>query len=289
MACASFQPNTVDRSRHSLGGDNVVVADQGASSTEDAQVVNAALSTYKQVLQCVQEIATSQPLQDLDPKLKETLASDPCWSAAANGKPASGGLPAVGNFFMLVFKYMADHANSDNQIQIAQAVNMVCQNNMLDSVTSEAMSNLSSTESQVSSEESSASKTLELGLAIGLAATVLTAGVGAGIGGAVAGVAGTFATTTAVTVGTTVASVGIAATTAATMGVYNNETSSASGDMTEMQAFMAVNSASSGNVSNVVKEDQQIQQSELSDVQSTQSLEVTMVQAETQVFSLGNF
>ncbi len=288
MACVNFQPNTVDASKHGVGCNKALASNEvgsWVSATEDNQVLSSVLTTYKQVLQLVQDKALSAPSQELDPKLKEMLANDPCWNAALNGKPAPGGAPSIGNFFMIVFKYMADHANGDNQIQVAQAMNMVCQNNTLDDVTSEAMDNLNTTEASVAAEESSASKSLIEGLCIGIGVSVALAFAGGALGGLVGAGASALR---AVSIATTVATVGIGTTTGVTMGEYNNDVTKASGDMTEMQSVMAVNSAASSNIENVVKEDQQIQQTELSDVQSTQSLEVTMVQAETNVFSLSN-
>ena len=286
MACTSFQPSTVDRAKHSLGCDKVVASNEVGSASENDQVLSTVLTTYKQVLQLVQDKSSLAPSQKLDPKLQEMLSNDPCWVAATQGKPAPGGSPSIGNFFMIVFKYMTDHANSDNQIQVAQAMNMVCQNNILDSITSEAMSNLSTTETSVAQEESEASKSLVKGLCIGIGLSLALAAAGGAAGGLLgAGASATRAATIAVTAAT----VGVGTSTGVTMGVYDKDVTVASGEMTEMQAFMAVNSAASSNVGNAVKEDQQIQQTELSDVQSTQSLEVTMVQAETSVFSLGNF
>jgi len=290
MACTSFQPSTVDRAKHSLGCDKAVASNDVGSAAENDQVLNSVLTTYKQVLQLVQDKSCLAPSKKLDPKLQEMLSNDPCWVAATQGKPAPGGAPSIGNFFMIVFKYMTDHANSDNQIQVAQAMNMVCQNNILDSITSEAMANLNTTETSVAQEESQASKSLVKGLCIGIGLSLALAAAGGAVGGGAGGFLGASASATkAATIAVTVATAGIGFTTDATMGVYNKDVTEASGEMTEMQAFMAVNSAASGNVGNAVKEDQQIQQTELSDVQSTQSLEVTMVQAETSVFSLGNF
>lgn len=291
MACVNFQSNTVDTSKHGLGCNKALVFNEvgsGVSATDNNQVLSSVLTTYKQVLQLVQDKASSAPPQELDPKLKEMLANDPCWNAALSGKPAPGGAPSIGNFFMIVFKYMADHAEGDNKIQVAQAMNMVCQNNILDNVTAEAMDNLKTTEALVAAQEAKASKSLIEGLCIGIGLSVALA-VAGGAAAGVGGIAGTIGGTILKAVATAAVPVGIGATAAVTMGSYNGDIGAASGDMTKMQAFMAVNSAASSNVDNTIKEDQQIQQTELSDVQSTESLQVTMVQAETSVFSLGNF
>lgn len=82
----------------------------------------------------------------------KALENDPVWQAASGKAPEKVILkPDIENFFLLIFKFMkADHS-MNSQLQLSSVANMIAQNHMLDTLSSEAVDNMAATDASIKS------------------------------------------------------------------------------------------------------------------------------------------
>lgn len=82
----------------------------------------------------------------------KALENDPVWQAASGKAPEKVILkPDIENFFLLIFKFMkADHS-MNSQLQLSSVANMIAQNHMLDTLSSQAVDNMAATDASIKS------------------------------------------------------------------------------------------------------------------------------------------
>lgn len=103
--------------------------------------------------------------------LGQALGNNPLWQAASSNSGVSqvSYTPAdMQNFFFLIFKFLRDHSDGDAKMQVTQAMNMVAQEGMLDSITQESTSSLTHMEYEVHRADKKAHSPLAMFLKIGL-------------------------------------------------------------------------------------------------------------------------
>lgn len=170
------------------GVNNQVEGDKGTSKSQQtgdsSQSIDAMLTDVlrkyekakaaiaEALIQNSNESTRNSSLQGTE--LDKVLQNNPLWQStvgASNATTTQGKDYQAGdiqNFFFLIFKFLKEHRDSDSKLQVAQAVNMVAQEHMLDDVTKESTMSLDDMKTKIKKAEEEANSPLAKFLKIGL-------------------------------------------------------------------------------------------------------------------------
>ena len=247
--------------------------------------------------------------------LGQAMQNDPVFQSLMQVAPDKDPAPpeALKNFFYEIFQFLKDHKEDDSKLQVAQAMNMIAKQGVLDNVTQESVAALGDMKTKIAAadiqrqSDDKGNSFLEIGLPIilavvsvaivcasaGLAAPAAAAADGAVDGAQVVSVGARASTalSTATTLGMVVTPVCTKysspdAAVAQADSDYGHTISNAS---SIEQGIMAINAAATDSSQNDIKQDMNYQQNAQSEIESDASMELQTINLMAKCNSTGNF
>lgn len=175
------------------------------TTPEEAQLLSDLLRAYEKakatIAKALLQNNNETSARDLKGSaLDKALGNNPVWQGLLNGNNATGATSTqydsgdIKNFFFLIFKFLRDHRDGDSKLQVAQAVNMVAEEGMLDDITKESTASLDKMKSDIANAQTSPSARRHhrfwtiffpiIMVVATIAITLITAGVASAFAGA---------------------------------------------------------------------------------------------------------
>lgn len=235
MATVSNNPQPYDS--YSIGSQNAdgkkKTEKKGVDSKEQLkEILEKLLRTYEKGKQDLWKkilAASSDSSKELTSQIQNNPGSAP--SVPDVARDGSAITKDIENFFMLIFKFLADHKEGESKMEISQAVNTQGKEKLLDSVTKATLDSVANMKSQIEEAYKKAHSPLAEFLKIGLPIILAVVGIAAALltgGGSMAAVAAADTALVAAEAGGEAAAV---ATTTATAEATAATTAAAAGDV----------------------------------------------------------